>query len=72
MEEKETRELSPDERFQAFVKELNVLSVKYGVLLRSIGGVEVLNNEDFRYLSRVKYSQDPDSGDLTFEPFYKA
>jgi len=72
MEERETQEMTTDERFLAFVKELNVLSVKYGVLIRSIGGVEVLNDEDFRHLSRVKYSQDPDSGDLMFEPFYKA
>ena len=72
MEEKETQEMTTDDRFLAFVKELNVLSVKYGVLLRSIGGIEVLNDEDFRHLSRVKYFQDPDSGELTFEPFYMA
>ena len=72
MEEKEIETWSTDDRFQAFVKELNVLSVKYGVLIRSIGGIEVLSDEDFRHLSRVKYFQDPDSGELTFEPFYKA
>jgi len=56
------------ERFYNFTKELEKLSKKYKIAIRSVGGVYIDDeNEDY---SGLEYSHDETSGDLLFE-FYE-
>jgi hypothetical protein len=48
-----------EERFISFVKELEKISVKYGITIDCVGGVTF-----YESLSKVRYSKDPSSGDL--------
>jgi len=49
---------------------LERLSERYGVLIQSIGGVSILNDEELERLCRVFYVDDPGSGDLLFRVGY--
>ena len=49
------------ERFEAFTEELSKLSNKYGILIASVGGVNIFEEGE---LLEVKYSNDSTSGDL--------
>jgi len=49
------------ERFDEFLTELEKLCVKYGVVLRSAGGVSIYDEND---VASVKYIRDHTSGDL--------
>ena len=55
--------MSDQERFKAFTKELAQLSLKYGITIKSIGGVEIYNKYDGE-LTSATYSEDYTSGDL--------
>jgi hypothetical protein len=46
------------QRFEKFTKELAKLSKKYGVAIKSIGGVEIGE------ITEIEYSNDETSGDL--------
>jgi len=48
-------------RFEIFTKELSDISSKYGILITSVGGVNIFEEGE---LSEVKYSNDSTSGDL--------
>jgi hypothetical protein len=55
------RGMTDEQRFKAFTKELSKISEKYGVTVKSIGGVIIYDEGE---LSQVKYSSDYTSGDL--------
>lgn len=61
----ESRDIKESIDFQAFTKELAKLSLKYGVAIQSIGGVEIGE------LSSIVYSNDPTSGDLEYRANWK-
>ena len=48
-------------RFKKFAKDLEKLSEEYGIIIKSIGGVEIF---DKSAINKVRYSDDPTSGDL--------
>ena len=50
--------------FKLFTKELSELSQKYGVAIRSVGGIEIY--DDPRDLQGIQYSSDWTSGDLEY------
>jgi hypothetical protein len=49
---------SPDNKYQLFIRELNKLSLIYGVSIKSIGGVQIGD------IKEIEYSNDETSGDL--------
>lgn len=49
---------SPDNKYQLFIRELNKLSLIYGVAIKSIGGVQIGD------IKEIEYSHDETSGDL--------
>jgi len=53
--------MTDQERFEAFTEELSKLSNKYGILIASVGGVNIFDEGE---LFEVKYSNDITSGDL--------
>lgn len=54
-------------RYEKFTDELTKLSKKYGIVLKTIGGVNICNQE---YIKDFKgYTTDLESGDL--EPIWK-
>ena len=53
--------MTEQEKFEAFTEELSKLSNKYGILIISVGGVNIF---DEGVLTEVKYSNDSTSGDL--------
>ena len=53
--------MTEQERFEAFTEELSKLSIKYGIMIASIGGVSIFEEGE---LLEVKYSNDSTSGDL--------
>jgi len=46
--------------YEKFVAELEKLSVKYGVVIQSVGGVDIYDEK----LKKVEYDCDETSGDL--------
>jgi len=58
--ERDTRE----KRFSKFMSELANLCLKYGVDLRSSGGVYILSDDEMKKIDKVTYSDDYTSGDL--------
>lgn len=56
-------DVTPDQeqRFTAFIRDLEQISAKHGVVLQVTGGVSI---EDAP-LDAVRYSDDPTSGDIT-------
>lgn len=48
-------------RFEGFVSELEALGQKYGVVVRSVGGVAIFGAGD---IASVEYDRDSTSGDL--------
>ena len=54
--------ITPEERYQQFVKELTRLTITYGIAITSIGGVYIADQED--ELANVTYVADITSGDL--------
>jgi len=60
-EEIEEKTMTAQERFEAFTKELSELSEKYGIMITSVGGVDIF---EIGELVDVKYSNDNTSGDL--------
>jgi len=48
-------------RYEAFVTELETLSVKYGVTIKAIGGVTIWDDGE---LKDVEYTKDETSGDI--------
>lgn len=56
--------MKPEQRFINFVKDLEKLSVKYNVEIKSIGGITIYNEG---CLESIKYSKDYTSGDLITE-----
>ena len=60
-------EQSNKERFAKFTEELAELSKKYNVVIRSTGGVTILDKED--KIESLEYSSDATSGELDVEEF---
>lgn len=52
--------MTEQERFEKFIKELEKISVKYNIIIRSIGGVAILEED----INMIEYSKDHTSGDL--------
>lgn len=49
------------ERFKKFTAELAILSLKYGIVVRSAGGIAIFDEGE---LIAIEYSDDHTSGDL--------
>jgi hypothetical protein len=64
MSEKADFSLNERERFSQFVSELADLSIKYGVVIRAVGGVAIFEEGE---LQEVTYDNDITSGDLISE-----
>lgn len=64
-EEPEVYEDERQQRFEDFVKELTILSKKYGVAIRSIGGVFI--SMDINDMKNINYDDDSTSGDLNYK-----
>jgi len=60
-EQEEDRKMTDQERFELFTEELSKLSNKYGITIRSSGGVRIFAEGE---LLEVRYSNDYTSGDL--------
>ena len=56
-------------RFDGFCKELEALSLKYGIFIQSVGGVEIVRQNVAADVSgaSVDYIADVTSGDLVYE-----
>ncbi len=52
---------SEEKRYAKFVSELTQISRKYGIAIKSIGGVVIADSDEF---SKVEYDADSTSGDL--------
>jgi len=63
--------LQKQARFENFTYELEKLSKKYGVLIETTGGVNVLSEKYFKSLKEVFYSNDSSSGDLSYDNSFK-
>jgi len=63
--------MTEKERYEKFVKELEFISLKYGVQINSCGGVDILDNDQLLDLKRVEYDCDHTSGDLNFKRIWK-
>jgi|GEM_PF-6322335 len=50
-------------RFSLFCKELSKLSIKYDIAIRSIGGVDIYDEQSIK---RIEYDDDWSSGDLAY------
>lgn len=54
--------MSDEKRFKEFIKELEIISNKYKIAVKSIGGVEYLEENE-----NIKYSKDFTSGDVEYK-----
>jgi len=64
------QENNADRRFTSFLQALERISERYGVLIQSIGGVTLLNDDELERLCRVFYIDDLTSGDLLYRIGY--
>jgi len=53
--------MTDQERFKLFTEELSKLSIKYGIIIQSVGGVTIFAEDE---LLQIRYSSDSTSGDL--------
>lgn len=60
--QQKSKPMTDKERFEAFTKELAIISSKYGIVIQSTGGVSIYNKDE---TIQVEYSTDYTSGDLT-------
>ncbi|MDB2414198.1 hypothetical protein N9W34_00325 [Rickettsiales bacterium] len=56
--------MNQEARFNAFIKQLTLLSKEHGIAIQAIGGVHIFDKpEDAK---NIAYSQDHTSGDLEY------